>query len=560
MSISKLDQTEFFFVSRLKEIFKCDEFELFRRMHAGLDSLNSLFVSLKLCLPIQYKRSDRQNVEKGWRRFLYCNQEIVDSKAYEKLAHMLTVFDHVGKVAGEDLAVVFGHWCETARGFIQNGGPTTHMTRQEAAFHFFQYIRSGQYTFGYRVFAGCRDEVLKSLPKLMPGRVNMAQLFVLSFLWLDFLVRPTSLLMFIEYGSESVPVRKCKGSVGFDIPIDELIVLGAGEEGKVKLAYGVDIPEGYFATLHPRSSLHLAIGQGVGVIDSKFKRQLQFVVKNTGSATVVLGKGSYGFQIVMHKEEVFDWGIRSPGVSDEESSAGFGSSNLTQMKLSISGGFGSNGCLPGISELFQSTDPLEVFVDNVVTIFKEHNHRPYMWKLFEQLNAYKREFNLDSSQCQQCFLIAVIVRMFGTHFKPQKVLEEVIASNSQAQFMLSDLEQGALLGTLGWVGEKNGPALITAREDGQIVGAIWDCGDFVGEKAASFLKKEGILVGQHGDIDETQHKHMLDCVPDVFLKKMVVYKRPENEAVAKVPRKPRMAKTEASARLIADAINMETEN
>lgn len=71
--------------------------------------------------------------------------------------------------------------------------------------------------------------------------------------------------------------RGTEGSAGIDLVSKENILLEAGERTLVKTGIYVQIPEGYFGMLVPRSSLskkHIYMTNSVGIIDSDYRGEI----------------------------------------------------------------------------------------------------------------------------------------------------------------------------------------------------------------------------------------------------------------------------------------------
>lgn len=92
------------------------------------------------------------------------------------------------------------------------------------------------------------------------------------------------------------PTRATTGSAGYDITATSL----EWNESKTKITYGTglklgDVPDGYFAALFPRSSIHntdLRLANSVGVVDADYKGEIRVVFDAPLSAAMVVSPGN----------------------------------------------------------------------------------------------------------------------------------------------------------------------------------------------------------------------------------------------------------------------------
>lgn len=99
------------------------------------------------------------------------------------------------------------------------------------------------------------------------------------------------------YGSEE--------AAGLDLYCnnEDPILVGPGETVKVPTGLRVEIPEGFFGGVYPRSSTgvkkHLFLANTIGVIDSDYRGELQLFFYNYGNESVVIQKGDRLAQLII---------------------------------------------------------------------------------------------------------------------------------------------------------------------------------------------------------------------------------------------------------------------
>lgn len=138
---------------------------------------------------------------------------------------------------------------------------------------------------------------------------------------------------FVKVSPEiKTPTQATSGSAGYDIYCPEDIEVRGNvhweedyftEKGfrstkgytgnivtKIPTGLKVEIPEGYFIALYNRSSLGskgLIIPNGLGVLDSDFRGEIQLMFINVSGKTIKLNKGDRIGQLVMQKYETLEF-------------------------------------------------------------------------------------------------------------------------------------------------------------------------------------------------------------------------------------------------------------
>jgi dUTP pyrophosphatase len=113
-------------------------------------------------------------------------------------------------------------------------------------------------------------------------------------------------LMMLPHGSGlPVPAYATTSSAGVDLAaaVASAIALAPGERKAVPTGIALALPEGYEGQIRPRSGLALTHGITIlnspGTIDADYRGEIQVILANLGSETVVLARGQRIAQLVV---------------------------------------------------------------------------------------------------------------------------------------------------------------------------------------------------------------------------------------------------------------------
>lgn len=120
-----------------------------------------------------------------------------------------------------------------------------------------------------------------------------------------------------------LPTRAHYNDAGTDCYAQEDVLLEHGSCAKVPLGFGLAVPDGYMATIRPRSSLNAkGIITQIGTIDSGYRGEIQAVLINLSGENLILPRGSKICQIVVEPVILADF-VEELG--EERGKGGFGS-------------------------------------------------------------------------------------------------------------------------------------------------------------------------------------------------------------------------------------------
>lgn len=106
-----------------------------------------------------------------------------------------------------------------------------------------------------------------------------------------------------------LPEYKTKESAGLDIysSNEDDIVIKQGEVKKIPTGLKLEIPEGYFVAIYPRSSTgvkrNLMLANSTGIIDSDYRGEIKLFFYNFGNKDQVIKKNDRLAQMVVQKYE-----------------------------------------------------------------------------------------------------------------------------------------------------------------------------------------------------------------------------------------------------------------
>ena len=88
---------------------------------------------------------------------------------------------------------------------------------------------------------------------------------------------------------------------------DEDVIIRSGEVEKISTDLKIEIPEGFFAAIYPRSSTgvkrHLMLANSTGIIDSDYRGEIKLFFYNYGKVDQVIKKNERLAQLVIQPYE-----------------------------------------------------------------------------------------------------------------------------------------------------------------------------------------------------------------------------------------------------------------
>ncbi len=151
----------------------------------------------------------------------------------------------------------------------------------------------------------------------------------------EFDAKPThrTLKVVCQETTAQVPKRASEGAAGYDLFASENKVVKAGEQSLVNTGIQIDIPEGHYGQIKPRSGLALRrrITVGAGVIDRDYRGTIGVLVVNQSKERFTIKIGDRIAQLVLVK-------ISTPEIEEvktleatERGEGGFGSTGESEL-------------------------------------------------------------------------------------------------------------------------------------------------------------------------------------------------------------------------------------
>lgn len=128
-----------------------------------------------------------------------------------------------------------------------------------------------------------------------------------------------------------IPKKGSEFAAGYDLYASEAGTIKPRERRLIKTGIVLEIPEGYYGRIAPRSGLAFKSGIDVmaGVIDSDYRGEIGVILYNSDSLNdFIFGVGDKIAQIIFEKYHDFDI-IESKELNDtDRGSGGFGSTGI----------------------------------------------------------------------------------------------------------------------------------------------------------------------------------------------------------------------------------------
>ena len=131
-----------------------------------------------------------------------------------------------------------------------------------------------------------------------------------------------------------LPFRGSTRAAGYDLHAAEKCTIPANSRGVVKIGIAIEIPEGLYARIAPRSGLSVkkSIDVGAGVVDRDYRGEIGVVLINHSSKDFEVNVGDRIAQMILEQ-------IKTPEVEEqanldqtERGEKGFGSIGTNEMK------------------------------------------------------------------------------------------------------------------------------------------------------------------------------------------------------------------------------------
>ena len=131
----------------------------------------------------------------------------------------------------------------------------------------------------------------------------------------------------IDFGAENLPKRAHYNDAGADVYATRDMQISPGQTRKMPLGFGIQLPDGFMAVIHSRSSMASAgITAQNAPIDSGYRGELHAILTNNDNTnTYKIKKGDRVAQIVVMPIILAEF---EKELGDERGEGGFGSTGV----------------------------------------------------------------------------------------------------------------------------------------------------------------------------------------------------------------------------------------
>lgn len=130
-------------------------------------------------------------------------------------------------------------------------------------------------------------------------------------------------------GSTYPPKQATRGSAGWDLFSPETVILKPNQVTFIKLRFCIQIPEGYYISIVPRSSMGkrgVIIPNSPGTIDSDYTGEIMIMLVNINpDLDVQINNGDRIAQMILHKYHDMNFEVTDHFKNTDRGSGGFGS-------------------------------------------------------------------------------------------------------------------------------------------------------------------------------------------------------------------------------------------
>lgn len=128
----------------------------------------------------------------------------------------------------------------------------------------------------------------------------------------------------------TIPTRGSSGAAGYDLYSSEAFVVLPGRRGVISTGISIQLPDGVYGRVAPRSGLSVkhGINVGAGVVDPDYTGELKVVLFNHDTNPYVIKPGYRIAQLILEKFSAPDIEVVGDIDSTQRGSGGFGSTGV----------------------------------------------------------------------------------------------------------------------------------------------------------------------------------------------------------------------------------------
>lgn len=130
----------------------------------------------------------------------------------------------------------------------------------------------------------------------------------------------------LTHENSMIPTKGTPESAGYDVYSTCSGIIRAGKREKINLGIILEIPQGFFIKIEPRSGLANKYGIIIlaGIIDSDYRNEIQCILYNSGDEDYHFNVRDRIAQIIMYKNYNYEY-IETNKINTTQRKGGFGS-------------------------------------------------------------------------------------------------------------------------------------------------------------------------------------------------------------------------------------------
>ena len=107
---------------------------------------------------------------------------------------------------------------------------------------------------------------------------------------------------FLTDSDAKMPLRAHIGDAGYDLSSVKKIILPPGKRKLINTGIVIEIPEGYYGNIRPRSGLSCkGIDIGAGIVDSGYRGEIMVLLINNSDINFTISSGDRIAQLIIEK-------------------------------------------------------------------------------------------------------------------------------------------------------------------------------------------------------------------------------------------------------------------
>jgi dUTP pyrophosphatase len=134
--------------------------------------------------------------------------------------------------------------------------------------------------------------------------------------------------------SATAPIRGSNEAAGLDIFSSDTVTIAPNTQVKVGTKIAVELPPGYHAQIHVRSSYAIKYRARIeaGTIDSDYRGEVFMIISNNGTDDLIINQGDRAAQLIIVKDPAVKLQVTNDLSATDRNAQGFGSTGQSILK------------------------------------------------------------------------------------------------------------------------------------------------------------------------------------------------------------------------------------